>query len=84
MIQRIALALLLAVSFPALAQDTAPLQAQGFESSETAAAEAADAPAQAEAVGTPAVAADPATNTVLITTVLSVVTVSGWLLLLGI
>lgn len=60
MIQRIALALLLAVSFPALAQDTAPLQAQGFESSETAAAEAADAPAQAEAVGTPAVAADPA------------------------
>ncbi|MBE5317098.1 MAG: alanine:cation symporter family protein [Xanthomonadales bacterium] len=60
MIQRIALALLLAVSFPALAQDTAPLQAQGFESSEAPAAEAAPAPAQAEAVGTPAAAADAA------------------------
>lgn len=61
MIQRVALALLLAFGLPALAQDSAPEGNQGFETVQ--AAEAADAaqaePAPAEAVPAPAMSAVP-------------------------
>ncbi len=56
MIQRIALALLLAASLPAFAQDTAPVHAQGFETTEEAAAETAQTPAEAPLVDAPAAA----------------------------
>lgn len=54
MIQRIALALLLAASLPAFAQDTAPVHAQGFETTEEAPAETAQTPAEAPLVDAPA------------------------------
>jgi|LNFM01.1.fsa_nt_gb AGCS family alanine or glycine:cation symporter len=61
MIQRVALALLLAFGLPALAQDSAPEGNQGFETVQ--AAEAADAaqaePAPAEAAPAPAMSAVP-------------------------
>ncbi len=50
MIQRVALALLLALSFPAFAQDSAPEGTQGFETVQAAQAE----PAPAEAAAAPA------------------------------
>lgn len=56
MIQRIALALLLAASLPAFAQDTAPVHAQGFETTEEAPAETAQTPAKAPLVDSPAAA----------------------------
>ena len=61
MIQRVALALMLAFGLPALAQDSAPEGNQGFETVQAAAAaDAAQAePAPAEAVPAPAMSAVP-------------------------